>query len=176
MLAWLSHLVGTLERWLRSILFPARATPRSMSYSASNFCADVSTIPDINVQRAFTFLHGSLQELNQQTVSVVTLLQDIKNDTASYAQKLTTAPSSGVFMGASHEGTPIVPSSNPLPVMIIARSQSDASESLGSDTSSATGSAPDPAVPSLKCPFCPHSHDDEKSHVQHLHRLFLRLG
>ena len=175
MLAWLSHLVRTLERWLRSILFPARATPRSMSYSASHFSADVTTIPDIHVQRALNYLHGSLQELNQQTVSVVSLLHDIKHDTASCAQKLSSAPPSGVCMGASYECTPIVPSSMPLPVMIMARSCSDASESLG-ESSSATGSSRDPAVPWLKCPFCPHSHDNEKSHVQHLHRLFLRLG
>jgi hypothetical protein len=174
-MAWLSHWVRTLERWLRSIWFPARASPRAMSYSSSSFCDDVSTIPDVNVQRAFTYLHSSLQELNQQTVSVVTLLKDIKSDTASCAHKLTTAPSSGVFVGASHEGTPIVPSPHPLPLMIMARSNSDASESFG-ETSSATGSAPDPAIPYLKCPFCSHHHDNEKSHVQHLHRLFLRLG
>jgi hypothetical protein len=140
-------------------------------YSSAEFSADLALISDGPTKRVVHYLRQSTAA-NHGTL--VALLHDIKADTAYSAGSAHAFSSSGV----AQQHLPA-----PFPAHIIAcdllpegsAGSFDMTPASSSETSSAS-SASHADGRWLQCPFCTHKHSNEKSHVQHLHRVMLRTS
>jgi hypothetical protein len=136
------------------------------SYSSADFSADLALIPDGPTQRVVHYLQQSTAANHG---ALVAMLHDIKVDTAY------SAGSAHAFISSSGVAQQHPPA--PFPVHIIASElpEFSASDDISSTTSGASGNSHADGR-WLQCPFCPHRHSNEKSHVQHLHRVMLRTS
>jgi hypothetical protein len=135
------------------------------SYSSEDFSADMARIKDGPTKRVVHFLRQSTAD-NHGTL--VALLHDIKADT-SYS-----AGSAHAFIsstGVAHQHPPA-----PFPAHIEASDFHDGSATVSSSSTSGASGNSHQDGRWLQCPFCPQKHSNEKSHVQHLHRVMLRTS
>ena len=136
-------------------------------YSAADFSADLALISDGPTQRVVHYLR---QSTDAHHGSIVALLHDIKADTAY------SAGSAHAFISSSpHHAQQHLPALFPAHIDACDLHDGTASASSFSSSSAASGSSPCDGV-WLQCPFCAHKHSNEKSHVQHLHRVMLRTS
>ena len=133
---------------------------------SSDFIAEyVRTVPDPSSQRLFQYLieeqrkvYGALNVSISASNAAVVGLSAVNETLQHTRSQLDT----------------LIPHLSQ--IMSLARSSPISSTTGGSgDTvvSEVSTSSPDGV---LKCPFCPHGHDSEKVHVQHMMRLMDRLG
>jgi hypothetical protein len=143
------------------------------SYTSADFSADLALISDGPTKRVAYFLGQSTAAITANHGTLVALLHDIKADTAY------SAGSAHAFISSSSAAQQHHPA--PFPAHIVAREFEDGSASEGlslTPASSSTTTSGEFHADGrwLQCPFCAHRHSNEKSHVQHLHRVMLRTS